>query len=321
MLLPTKLTRMVGKLTLKDGNNMILTVTLNPAVDKTYRIGHFEIGEVNRMRETVSIAGGKGINVAKILRQFHIPVATMGFIGGNTGTFIEETMESLKADCRFTHIDEETRTSTNILADDGVVTEILEHGPFVIREEQIKFLKEFTGCIGECELVVFSGSAPRGVPDNIYEQLITICNAMGIKTILDASGELLRKGIQAKPYMIKPNRKELETLVGKRLLTEGELVDEARKLIATGIQKVVISLGVEGLLYVDETQVLREQAKTVEAVNTVACGDTVVASLCMSEIQGDEVEIALKKAVALSAANATTMESANIPMDTYLKLL
>ncbi len=300
---------------------MILTVTLNPAMDKTYRIEHFEAGEVNRMREAVSIAGGKGINVAKILRQFHIPVATMGFVGGNSGNFIEDTMLEMKADCRFTHIAEETRTSTNILADDGVVTELLEPGPVVTQAEQLLFLKEFTGCIGDCELVVFSGSAPRGVPDNIYEQLITICNAMGIKTILDASGELLRKGIQGKPYMIKPNRKELETLVGKKIATEEELIDEAHKLIATGIQKVVISLGAEGLLYVDETQVLKEHAKPIEVVNTVACGDTVVASLCMSEVQGDEVEIALKKAVALSAANATTMESASIPMDTYLELL
>lgn len=300
---------------------MILTVTLNPAVDKTCRIGHFEAGEVNRMRETVSIAGGKGINVAKILRQFHIQVAVMGFVGGNSGTFIEETMERLAADCRFTHIDEETRTSTNILADDGVVTELLEPGPWVTQEEQIQFLKEFGGCVGDCDMVVFSGSAPRGVPDNIYEQLITICNAMGIKTILDASGELLRRGVQAKPYMMKPNRKELEALVGHPLETEAELVAEAQKLIAQGIQKVVISLGKDGLLYVDGEQVLRAEAKKVEAVNTVACGDTVVASWCMSELQGDEPEIALQKAVALSAANATTMESASIPMDTYLALL
>ena len=299
---------------------MILTVNLNPAVDKTCETERIQPGAVNRLKSAVSVAGGKGINVTKILRQFHMPVAAVGFLGGAGGKLIEEAMEELGVECHFTKIKGQTRTNVNLLAEDGSVTELLEPGPVISEKELIEFRKQFSGCLEICEMAVLSGSVPEGVPTDIYRQLIEECHANGVKVILDTSGEALREGIQAKPDLLKPNLKELESLAGKKSDTRKLFAEEANR-ICEQVGKLVISLGAEGLFYMDENQDIYQAAKKVKAVNTVGCGDTVVASLCMSELAGDEPETALQKAAALAAANASTMENGQINMKTYLDLL
>ncbi len=300
---------------------MIVTVTLNPAVDKTCRADRVLPGEVNRLQSAMEAAGGKGVNVAKVLRQFHLPVAVMGFLGGYSGRLIEDSMSRMGAECRFTRIRGNTRTNTNILGADGCVTELLEPGPVISPKELEKFEKEFEYSLETGELFVLSGSAPEGIAPDIYQRLIQKCRQEHKKVFLDTSGELLREGVRAKPYLIKPNRRELEYLADRSLGSREEVAAEAKKLVTGGIRKVVVSLGTEGLLYVDENQTLYEPAKVVKTVNTVGCGDSVVASFCMSEISGEDAVTALKKAAALAAANAATAENAQIPMNTYLNLL
>jgi len=300
---------------------MILTVNLNPAVDRTCELESLRTGEVNRLTKSVSIAGGKGINVTKVLRAFHMPVAAVGFLGGSGGRLIEDAMEKLGVECHFTPIKGQTRTNVNILARDGTVTELLEPGPAISEKELREFKKQFLGCLGQCELAVFSGSAPAGVPTDIYRELIRECHENGCRAVLDTSGELLREGVGAKPWLVKPNRRELEMLAGRPLSGREQIEREAKRLLEAGIEKVVVSLGAEGLLYVDREQTLFQEAKPVKAVNTVGCGDTAVASLCMSGLAGEEAEMALAKAAALAAANAVTAENGKIPMDVYLNLL
>lgn len=300
---------------------MVLTVSLNPAVDRNCRLKKLEPGEVNRLESVESVAGGKAVNVTKVLRQFRIPVAAVGFLGGRTGELIEETLEELGVECHFTAVNGETRTNVNLLTEEGKVTELLDPGPIVTEKELREFLKQFTGCMENCEMTVLSGSLPAGVPADIYKSLVRLCRMAGRPVILDASGEALRQGIEAGPDLVKPNRRELETLVGRRLESGEELELAARKLLDYGINKVVVSLGSEGILGVSSSETVWRPAKKVEAVNTVGCGDTVVASLCMSEMAGEETEIALSKAVALAAANAVTRENGKIPMDTYLAFL
>lgn len=303
---------------------MILTVNLNPAVDKTCETEKVQPGAINRLKSAVSVAGGKGINVTKILRQFHMPVAAVGFLGGAGGKLIEEAMEELGVECHFTKIKGQTRTNVNLLAEDGSVTELLEPGPVIREKELIEFRKQFSGCLEICEMAVLSGSVPEGVPTDIYRQLIEECHANGVKVILDTSGEALREGIQARPDLLKPNLKELESLAGKKIDTRKLFAKEANR-ICEQVGKLVISLGAEGLFYIDRnrgaSQEVYQEARKVKAVNTVGCGDTVVASLCMSELSGDDPETALQKAAALAAANASTMENGQINMKTYLELL
>ncbi len=300
---------------------MILTVTLNPAVDRTCRMESLEPGRVNRIKSVHSVAGGKGINVARVLRSFHMPAAGAGFLGGLGGRFIESSMEEAGIECHFTKIRGETRTNTNILGEDGAVTELLEPGPPVTEKELAQFRKQFLGCLERCGTVVLSGSAPEGVPENIYGQLIEECHAAGCRVLLDTSGELLREGAKALPDLVKPNRKELEYLAGRELPSREELLKEARGLVRSGVGRVVVSLGEEGLLYVDREQELYQPAKRVAAVNTVGCGDTVTASFCMSLLAGEAADISLRKASALAAVNAVGGGNGNISMEAYLELL
>lgn len=300
---------------------MITTITLNPAVDKTYTTDALLGGQVNRMRTSDSIPGGKGINVAKILRQFRQPVAAMGFLGGYTGRMIEERMMDLGAECHFTRIGQETRTSMNILADDGYVTELLEPGPRIEENEHENFIQEFDYCLGKSRMVALCGSVPQGIPADIYRQLVNKCREAGKRVIVDTSGEYLKEAVKASPYMIKPNRRELEYLTGRKLRTREDIEEEAKRLLEAGIQKIVVSLGENGLYYFDAQNTLYRPSIEVETLNTVGCGDSVVASYCMSELQGDNPDEALKKALALSAANAVTMESGYISMERYQEFL
>ncbi len=300
---------------------MILTVSLNPAVDKTCRLNALVPGRVNRLESAKDVAGGKGVNVAKVLRQFHLPVAAVGFLGGRSGRFLKESLEKRGVECHFTEVEGETRTTINLLEEDGRVTELLEPGPFVSQKALGEFIKQFTGCLEYCQMAVLSGSLPPGAPEEIYAQLIGLCRMAGCKVLLDSSGEALRLGAAAGPDMIKPNRKELEDLAGHPLRGREELEGAARSLLDLGVKQAVVSLGEEGLLYVDGERTLWQEAKKVQAVNTVGCGDTVAASLCMSGLAGEDMETALCKAAALAAANAVTWESGEIPMETYFALL
>lgn len=300
---------------------MIVTVTLNPAVDKTYTTGSLMLGQVNRMRTVMNIAGGKGVNVAKILRQYGYPVMVSGFLGGFSGDFIQESMKRVHADCRFTRIQGETRSSINIIAEDGYVTEILEPGPLITGIELEAFLESYERNLGECDWIVMSGSVPKGVPADVYRHMIELASARNKRVILDTSGEALRHGIEAAPYMVKPNQKELEYLVGHKLRDMGELAEAAKLLLEKGVQHVLVSMGKRGMLSVTEKEVLFARCPNVKAVNTVGCGDSVVASYAMSYERGEEPVTALKLAAAISAANAATLESGDISQELAEDLL
>ncbi len=299
---------------------MILTVTLNPAVDKTYTTGEVIIGHVNRMRSAMNIAGGKGVNVTKILRQYGQSVCATGFLGGYAGHFIEDALREKGVECRFEWVDGETRSNINILADNGYVTEILEPGPEIDETSLKKFVRRYDRLLSDCELVALSGSMARGIPEDFYRDLIERAKKKNIRVLLDTSGESLKQGVLARPYFVKPNQKELEYVAGHRLGRREDIIEAARILVHNGISKVVVSMGKKGLISVTEEGVYYAKAK-VQTVNTVGCGDSVVAAYAMSVLRGEPEEEALKFATAVSAANAATVESANIPMDLADELL
>lgn len=298
----------------------IMTVTLNPAVDKTYTTQELIVGNVNRMRTVMKIAGGKGVNVAKVLRQYDFDVAATGFLGGYSGRFIEEELERRGAACRFVHVDGETRSNMNILADNGFVTEILEPGPVISAQKQREFMEQYERLLGECGMVVLSGSVGQGMDADIYETLTARAEDAGVPVCLDASGESLRLGLRARPRMVKPNLRELEGLMGRKLRDRGQAAEAARLLCAEGIARVVVSMGSRGLLSVTADGVLYARALGIVPVNTVGCGDCVVASYAMSYMKSESEEEAVRRACAVSAANATTLESADIPMAAAEKL-
>ena len=294
---------------------MITTVTLNPAIDKTITTSSLLPGQVNRSESVKNMAGGKGINVTKVLRQYGNSVCALGFLGGYTGRFIGEYVEGLGAESAFTQIAGETRTSINVLSGDGYVTEILEPGPVIDEEEKERFLHTYQEKIAGSKFVVLSGSAPKGLPMDIYAQLIALADKQKIRTVLDTSGELLVEGVKAKPFLIKPNTKELEYLTGRRLRELSEIKEAALQLVTEGIAHVLVSLGEKGMLYATEKKCLFAKAPKVKALNTVGSGDSAVAAAVMALQQGVSMEDTLRLCVAISAANTTTLENAVIPKE------
>ncbi|MCM1176040.1 MAG: 1-phosphofructokinase family hexose kinase [Blautia sp.] len=293
---------------------MILTVTLNPAVDKMYTAGELITGHTNRMRTAMSFAGGKGINVAKVLRQYGQLVCATGFLGGYAGDFIEDTLLDKRVECQFIRVEGETRSNINILADDGYATEIIEPGPLIGEEPLKEFLTLYDELAEQCEIVVLSGSAARGLPEDIYKTLIEKARLKGIRTMLDASGESLRRGIEAKPYFVKPNQKELEYIAGHKLINREAVIEAAVELHRRGIGHVAVSMGKNGLLYVCSGGVVYyARAENVQALNTAGCGDCVAASYAMSFMKRDSKEEAIRRAAAISAANATTLKCVDVP--------
>lgn len=292
---------------------MITTITLNPAVDKTCMLPELLPGQINRMKDVKNIAGGKGINVTKILRQYGYPVRALGFLGGYNGRFIEDYLVKRGVDCKFTPVNGETRCNTNVISEGGCVTELLEPGPFISKDELQAFLFTYEEALADSEIIVISGSIPEGVPVTVYGELIQMAHKKGKHVCLDSNKDSLREGIVSQPFMIKPNVKELEDLLHKKMKNRDMIITEINSFLKKGISHVLVSMGAEGLLYGTEGKLLYAKAPEVNALNTVACGDCVVASFVMSLLEKEEKEECLKRAVAISAANATTMESAVIP--------
>lgn len=298
---------------------MVATVTLNPAVDKTLFSSGVILGSVNRMDDVQNIAGGKGINVAKVLKQYDFDVITLGFIGGYNGKFIEDTVKGMNIDTKFTKVSKESRTSINLITEDGYITEFLEPGPLISEEELSSFKAEYEEVIKGVSMVVISGSVPKGVDCHIYKELILLANDMGKKVVLDTSGDALKYGIEAKPYMIKPNMRELEQLMGKKIRGMQELSDAAIELVKTGIDNVMVSMGSKGILYAkkskDDVDAYFVPAPSIKAVNTVGSGDSAVAAFVISTLEELSNEDTVKKCVAISAANAMSVENGIIDKD------
>ncbi|NBJ93775.1 1-phosphofructokinase [bacterium 1xD42-62] len=300
---------------------MITTVTLNPAEDKTFTVTRLVQGQVNRIDSVKNIAGGKGINVSKVLRQYGYDVRALGFLGGYTGKFIEDYVRSIGAECFFTYVNGETRVNINILSQDGYVTELLEPGPDIREKELSLFFHDFEQGIADSDLVILSGSAPEQVPATVYHDLILRARNKGKKVILDSSGVFLKESINACPYMVKPNIKELEILSGRKIKRIEDAIGAALQIGGRGIHHVMVSMGAKGLLYINDREIMYAKAPEVKAVNTVGCGDSVVAAFAMACKQEMSNEELLKFCVGISAANATTLESAVIPMDKAEELM
>ncbi len=173
---------------------MILTVTLNPAIDKTCKVSSLIPGQVNRTGNVVEYPGGKGINVARFVRLYNKAVTAVGFLGGYNGEFVRKAIADCGATDVFTFIDGNTRVNTNIIGDDGYITEILDPGPDISDAKQREFLLSYEALLPDAEVVVLSGSLPKGVPDDFYVNLIKLAKEQGKKVILDTNSYALKKG-------------------------------------------------------------------------------------------------------------------------------
>lgn len=283
---------------------MIVTVTLNPALDKTIYVENFRIGEVNRVIDIREDAGGKGINVSNLIISLGGDTIATGAVAGPIGDFIENQLNKLGTKHDFIHTEGNTRTNTKMVdIKNKTHTDINEPGVPLTTEVLEKVEEKIFEHTTEDGILVFSGSVPKNVEKDIYGRLIKKAKEKGIKAILDADGELLRKGIEAGPYLIKPNINELEMLYGKTFENMKETIKYAKDILKYGIEIIVLSMGGDGCAFITNDKTYFAKALPVEVKSTVGAGDSMVAALAYAIQQKTPLEEAIKLAVAAATAS------------------
>jgi 1-phosphofructokinase family hexose kinase len=284
---------------------MIITVTLNAAIDKSLSVPNFRLGRRHRTVEQTTMPGGKGINVARALKTLGQPVIATGFAGGQTGTRIVEhlTGESILND--FIRIREESRTNTAVYdPTNGQTTEINERGPAVSAMEVELFRDKLLYLARGAEMVVFAGSLPRGVEPDIYATLIRELHKMGITTIVDADGDPMRLAVRAEPSVISPNVLEAEELVGHEFNDEEDRVIAVQELVQLGPREAIMTLadGCLASLMIDGTRTVhRVRIPPRETVAAVGAGDAFLAGYVAARYGGSPPEDCLRYGVACGA--------------------
>ena len=286
---------------------MIITVTLNAALDRSLTVPTLQLGQRHRASDVLTLAGGKGINVARALKRLDHPVVATGLAGGRTGTRIVEqlTEESILND--FVRIRQESRTSTLVVdPTSGTQTEINEWGPKVTETELEMLLDKVRYLSRSAEAVVFAGSLPRGVGDGFYADAVRELNRRGARVALDTEGEPLRLGLEAEPWLVSPNQHEAEQLVGQELFDEEDFLMALDTIAELGARNVHITVedGCFALVR-EERQIRRYRAVTprLEPVSVVGAGDALLAQWLTAVLDGSPAEEALRLAAAAGAAS------------------
>ncbi|MEO8290155.1 MAG: 1-phosphofructokinase family hexose kinase [Gaiellaceae bacterium] len=287
---------------------MIVTVTLNAAIDRTLLVPNFQLGQRHRASVGFTSAGGKGINVARAARRLGVAVVCTGLAGGRNGTLLVEELANEGILNDFVRIRGESRTSTAVLdPTSNVYTEINEWGPEV-GEDELDVLREKLSYLTQAaEYVVFAGSLPRGVDPGLYADLIRDANRRDLLTVLDSDGEALRLGIEAEPWLVAPNLREAEALVGHEFVDGEDLAGGLDEIAELGARNVLITLD-EGCyaLFREEREAelrLRARAPQLEAVSNVGAGDTLLAGFIAARSSGRAYEEAVRSGVAAGAAS------------------
>lgn len=292
---------------------MIYTVTLNPAIDYVVGVKDIKTGTVNRTSEEQVFFGGKGINVSRVLSELDIKSVATGFIAGFTGKALKEEMQNLGIETLFTELpDGFSRINIKIKSDEE--TEINGQGPTVSEEYLDKFLDSLS-VLKEGDVLVLAGSVPKSVPDNIYEIIMERFSGKGIKFVVDASGELLKKVLPLKPYLIKPNHIELGEIFGVEINTPDEAETYAKKLQDMGALNVIVSMAEKGALLIDENGESHFcDALKGEVINSVGAGDSMLSGFLAGIERGENPDYALKLGTASGGATAFSSDLAKKEM-------
>ena len=286
---------------------MIVTVTLNAAMDRTLLVPNFQLGQRHRASLAFGSAGGKGINVARALRHLGVPVVCTGFAGGRTGAQIVEDLTSEGILNDFVRTRDESRASVAVLDPiSNAYTEINEGGPQVAEDELDLLRGKLAYLTQGAEFVVFAGSLPRGVEPDFYAEMLREANRRHVLTVLDAEGDALRLGVQAEPQLVSPNVREAEALVGHEFNDDEDVASGLDEIAALGARNVLITVetGCYALLREDREEYrVRGTSPRLDPVSAVGSGDTLLAGFLAARIAGRSVEESVRSAVAAGAAS------------------
>ena len=287
---------------------MIYTITFNPALDYIAQVEDFKIGEINRTKTETILPGGKGLNVSIVLKNLGIENTALGFISGFTGEELKRKMEAQGVKTDFVKVKEGiTRINVKISSmNEKKVEETALNGVGpLITENDIEVLMEKLQKMSTNDLVILSGSIPKNIDNTIYEKICKNLNEKGITFIVDSTQELLMNVLKYHPFLIKPNKEELEETLNCKISTKEDIIQSAKELKKLGAQNVLVSLGNDGaLLLTKEDKTYYSKAPKGQVVNTVGSGDSMVAGFLAGYHQTKDYEVALKTGVATGSASA-----------------
>lgn len=280
---------------------MIYTCTITPSIDYTVYLPEFHAGTLNRSKEVYYYPGGKGINVSRVLHRLGSKSIALGFAGGFTGSYLLDVLNSEGITTDFIHIDEITRINVKIKSEEE--SELNGPGPIVNISEQKKLLSKLQ-YLSKNDWFVLAGSLPNTIQDAFYQDIAKICDKKGVHFVLDTSGPSLKKLIDTRPFLIKPNKQELGELFDTEITNEQDVMFYAKKLVNKGIEHVIVSLGGKGAILVTKDQVLIADAPKGTVINTVGAGDSLVSGFIASYIESNDLKEAFRFGVAAGSATA-----------------
>src|SRR6266511_387237 len=284
---------------------MIVTVTPNPALDRTLTVPEIVFDEMVRASDSRLDLDGKGVNVSKALRSLGDATLIMGFAGGAAGEQLERGLNAMGFATGFTHVAGETRTNTIIIdAASQRYVKANEPGPTVRHEDLAAFFAQVQQQARRDDLWILSGSLPPGAPADLYAQLVALLQGHGARTLLDTSGAPLRLGCAAGPYLAKPNAGEAQELTGRPILGDDDALRAARFFLDQGVELVALSLGADGLLLASRAYAVRARPPQVRALNPVGAGDALLAGIAWALARGLSLEDLARWGVASGTAAA-----------------
>jgi 1-phosphofructokinase family hexose kinase len=285
---------------------VIITVTVNAALDRTLTVPVFQIGYRHRSSDVLTLAGGKGINIARALKRLEVPVIATGLCGGRTGTRIVEELTSEAILNDFVRIADESRTSTAVVdPTGGTYTEINEWGPEVTETELTPLIEKLHYLSRGADFVVLAGSLPRKVPTSFYADAIRDLTRRDVRVVLDSEGEPLQRGVEAGPFLVSPNQREAEQLVGQELEDDDDFSMALDAIAEMGARNVIVTLenGCFALLrHGKRTRRYRAFARYVEPMSAVGSGDVLLAQFLASLLEERSPDYAVRQAVAAGSA-------------------
>ncbi len=279
----------------------VTTVTLNPAIDQTVSIPHFAAGKVNRVQSVIADPGGKGVNVASNLADFGIEVSVCGFLGDDNPVLFERLFKQKSINDRFVRIAGSTRTGIKIINEiDEETTDINFPGQAPSQSDIETLFQEVDRLTEENDWFVLAGSIPAGCPAGIYGELVQLIKNSGKSVALDTSGEGLRLALPALPTLVKPNIDELQELMGDPLPTQAEVINAAHHWVGKGIETVIVSMGADGAIFVEDSEVVLAKPPSVTVKSTVGAGDAMVSGTVAGKVQGASLAACARLATAFS---------------------
>lgn len=287
---------------------MIYTVTFNPSLDYMVSVNEFTKGKVNRTTEELMIPGGKGINVSLVLTNLGVENTALGFVSGFTGEQLMKMLAGKGIHTDFIHVQEGmTRINIKLLSKVDAYaeeTEINGQGP-VVSDMELEYLLNKIRQLTEDDILVVSGSVCKGVSQNIYADIVKICNMKDVKVVIDASGTLLMNTLEYGPFLIKPNHHELGDIFERDLDDLDEIIYYAKELQNRGAKNVLVSMGAKGAVLISEDgEVYVAKAPCGEVVNAVGAGDSMVAGFLTGYLDTEDYEAALQMGVCTGSASA-----------------